>query len=128
MSFENWANRTHDYETTYLFVFGIALKRHRVVLFILANGMVIKVDAFMERYALDRKDWGWSLTLRTNIELGMTTKREIAIVSSLISMFKDRPGLKSRIQSERAKAKTDQLHPVILSLMARAEAGRALGG
>ena len=95
-----------------------------------SNGVAIEVTTFIEKYGLDRKDYGWSIDLLTQIENALTTKREIAIVSSVIAMSKDRPGLKSRIQAERAKAKKDKvehrLHNAILTLMARAEAGRAL--
>ena len=92
---------------------------------------MIKVDAFVQRYGVDRKNFGWSIGLQTNVITGVITRREIAIIQILVSSGKDKAGMKRKIGLQRAQAKGEsiegKLSAVVVAYMRRAESGRELG-
>ena len=75
-----------------------------------------------------QKDYAFFGSIHALLERAKVTRREMQILSWMIQLQKDRSGLKTKLAKERTKAKNEKiemlLHPCLLNLMTRAEAGR----
>ena len=71
------------------------------------------------------------LTAESLATRSAVTRRECAIVQHMIALHTDRAALKSKLESEKAKAMSanhyDEIHACLRALIKRAEAGRDLG-
>ena len=80
---------------------------------------------------MDKKDFGWSITMNNMLSRARVTRREMSLMTVFVSVGKDRSAMKTKVSAERKKARNEgieaSLRKAIQCLMAKAEEGRDLG-
>ena len=87
-----------------------------------------QVKVLMERFDVPKTEYPWVAVMEHLLEASKTTRREIQIVSWMLQLNKDRPGLKIKMIAEKKKAKTEGVYEklcgCLLNLMEKVENGR----
>ena len=63
-----------------------------------------KVLELIEKFKLQKEDFEWIETLQKQVDRGIATKTEMAIVSQMITLAKDKASLAYRMKQEKNKA------------------------